>query len=212
MNEKIKDHQWFVDLCKQEYYKKVGEESRKTWLDKVNNKGDICFWQKYTKGRHGKGLDIGYKGYLDNVVPILPTAIGVTLDYPGYDGVTLPFDDNSQDFVYSSHVLEHIGDVAGAHSTIIDWFRVTKPGGFIIIVVPHRVLYEKKEFLPSLWNEDHRRFYTPATLLKEIEESLDDNKYRVRHLRDNDEGHDYNQPTNEHSKGQYEIELVIEKL
>ena len=60
-----------------------------------------------------KILDIGFKGggvYTSGVVPILEGAVGVDLDYPGYDGMTLPFGTGTQDTVYSSHCLEHIPD------------------------------------------------------------------------------------------------------
>lgn len=207
MLESIEDHQWFVDLCQQGYYKNVGEESRKTWLDKANNKGHICFWQKYTKGRHGNGLDIGYKGYLNDVVPILPTARGLTLD--DYDGIHLPVPNNSQDYIYSSHVLEHIDN---RKEVIKDWYRALKVGGFIICVVPHKHLYEKKESLPSRFNEDHKIFYTPSILIKEFEDALPTNSFRVRHLRDNDEGHHYDDPPEMHGRGLYEIEVVLEKI
>lgn len=180
----------------------VGEESRKTYIDKLSN----GFFLKYM---YSNGLDIGFSGYLPNVVPILHSAIGIDTNYPGYDGVTLPFDDNSQGYVYSSHCLEHISNYL---QTIKEWYRVVRVGGYIITVVPHRDLYEKKLELPSRWNQDHKRFYTPASLLKEFEDSLPINSFRVRHLQDNDKGHDYNLTVDIHSPGQYEIEFVIEKI
>ncbi len=194
---------YFISPCtSDEYAKNVGEESRKTWI----NKFETGFFKKYMSG---KGLDIGGTGYLENVHAILPSAIIVGLDYPGYNGRTLPFADNSQDYVYSSHMLEHVSDYK---NMIQEQFRVTKPNGHIVIVVPHKFLYEKKEELPSIWNQDHKRFYTPASLLKEIEDSLQPNTYRIRHLQDNDLHHDYQQSAEEHSKGQYECEVVIQKL
>lgn len=180
----------------------VGGESRKTYLDKLSS----GFFLKYM---YGKGIDVGFRGYEKDVVSILEGSTGIDLDYPGYDGVHLPFPDDSQQHVYSSHVLEHISNYK---EVIQEWFRVVKPEGYIITVVPHRDLYEKKLELPSIWNADHKRFYTPASLLKEFEDSLSINSFRVRHLQDNDVGHDYNTPQNEHSHGQYEIELVIQKI
>lgn len=180
----------------------VGVESRKTWTQKV----DCGFFKQFMSGN---GLDIGYSGYEKGVVSILDTAIGVDMKYPGYDGRTLPFPSASQDYVYSSHCLEHIADYQQA---IKEWYRVTKTGGHIVTVVPHRDLYEKKLTLPSVWNGDHKRFYTPASLLKEFEDSLPVNSFRVRHLKDNDAGHDYSTPLHKHSGGQYEIELVIQKI
>ena len=129
--------------------------------------------------------------------------------YSGYDGTALPFDTESQDYVFSSHTLEHIDN---HHEVIREWFRVIKVGGHLVIIVPHQYLYEKKMNLPSKWNRDHKRFYTPSSLLIDIEESLDINSYRVVHLRDNDDGFDYNIPPEKHSGGCYEIELVIKKI
>lgn len=182
--------------------RRVGEESQRTYQDKLDN----GFFDKYMKGN---GLDVGYAGYIPGVEPILPTAIGVDLNYPGYNGTTLPFANESQDYVYNSHCLEHIADYKTA---IQEWFRVTKTGGFVIIVVPHQFLYEKRVSLPSRWNGDHKRFYTPASLLKEIEESLVPNTYRVRLLEDGDKGFNYSADPKRHSDGQYEITLVVEKI
>lgn len=182
--------------------RRVGEEAIKTHKKRLYS----GFYKDFMSG---VGLDIGYAGYLTGIVPVLPDTIGVGLDYPNYDGLTLPFDDGSQDYVFSSHVLEHISDYK---QVIRDWFRVVKPGGHIVIIVPHQFLYEKKKNLPSKWNEDHKRFYTPGSLLKEIEETLDPNTYRVVHLRDNDDGHNYEIPPEVHSNWCYEIECVIKKI
>lgn len=182
--------------------RKVGTESQQTYEDKLNN----GFFTRYMSGT---GLDIGYAGYTPGVLPILPSAIGVDTGYPGYDGITLPFANESQDYVYSSHCLEHIEDEVNA---IRDWSRVLKIGGYMVIVVPHKYLYEKKENLPSRWNRDHKKFYTPASLLTEVETALEPNLYRVVLLEDGDKGFDYSIPAEKHSGGQYEITLVIKKI
>lgn len=155
-------------------------------------------------------LDVGFSGY-DNPEgkTAVPGAIGIDLDYPGYDGITLPFADGSVDTIMSSHCLEHIlFDLAA----IRDWYRVLKVGGYIVCMVPHQGLYEKKRFLPSRWNGDHKRMYTPASLLESFERALEINSYRVRHLADNDAGFNYGIAPDTHSDGAYEIELVIEKI
>lgn len=164
------------------------------------------FFDKYMQGN---GLDIGYRGSIQDAEPVAPNAIGIEMDYPGYDGRTLPFDDQSQDFVYNSHCLEHIVDYK---QPIREWFRVLKVGGYLIITVPHQFLYEKKADKPSRYNGGHHRFYTPAKLMKEIEESLEPNTYRLRYLQDCDEGFDYTIPPEQHSHGEYQIELVIQKI
>jgi SAM-dependent methyltransferase len=179
-----------------------GEASR-TFKEKLKN----GFFSTYMAGE--VIIDVGYRGVYPDPVPILPHAIGVDLDFPGYDGATLPFPDGSVDTVHSSHMLEHVVDY---RATIRDWHRIVRFGGFIVCVVPHQFLYEKKRALPSLWNDGHKRFYTPASLLREFEESLEPNTYRVRHLRDNDEGYTYDIGPEAHSGGGYEIELVVQKI
>jgi glycosyltransferase involved in cell wall biosynthesis len=179
-------------------------EARKTFATKLQN----GFIAKYLSG--SAILDIGYRGYeTEDVVPIVPQAIGVDLDYPGYDGHTLPFADGSQDAVFSSHCLEHVDDCRVA---LRDWFRVLKSGGYLVLAVPHKYLYERRSTPPSRWNLDHRRFFTPATLLMRIEEALAPNTYRVRHLIDNDVGYAYSVPLEDHPAGSLEIELVLEKI
>lgn len=155
-------------------------------------------------------LDVGFSGY-DNPEgkTALPGAIGIDVGYPGYDGLHLPFADGSVDSIISSHCLEHI---LADHAALRDWYRVLKVGGFIVCFVPHQGLYEKKRFLPSRWNEDHKRMYTPASLLQSVEIALSMNSYRIRHLADNDEGFNYALGPDVHSDGAYEIELVIEKI
>jgi SAM-dependent methyltransferase len=165
------------------------------------------FFDTYLSGE--AVLDIGFKGELANAEPVTERAIGIDLDYPGYDGKRLPFPDASQDAVFASHVLEHIADYS---SVIYDWYRVLKITGYLVIAVPHRDLYERKANPPSRFNADHKRFYTPASLLTEIEEALPVGGFRVRSLKDVDEGFDYGVPPNHHAFGSYEIELVLQKI
>jgi SAM-dependent methyltransferase len=181
----------------------VGTEAGKSIEAKLRN----GFVARYLSGTNI--LDIGYRGYLHDAVPIVPQAIGIDLEYPGYDGKTLPFGNDSQDAVYSSHCLEHIEDYKGA---LREWHRVLRIGGFMVVSVPHQFLYEKRLTLPSRWNQDHKRFYTPASLLAEVESALVPNSYRLRHLADNDLGFTYSFPPDAHSGGCYEIEMVLEKI
>lgn len=181
----------------------VGTEASKSIAVKIQN----GFVARYLSGANI--LDIGYRGYLHDAVPIVPQAIGIDLEYPGYDGKTLPFADNTQDAVYSSHCLEHIDDYIG---TLREWYRVLRIGGFMVVSVPHQFLYEKKFAPPSRWNTDHKRFYTPASLMAEVEQALAPNTYRLRHLVDNDMKFVYKLPPEVHSGGCYEIEMVLEKI
>ena len=181
----------------------VKGEAGRSFTEKLRN----GFFSTYMAGE--VTIDVGYRGAFEDAVPILPHAIGVDLDYPAYDGKKLPFPDESVDTVYSSHMLEHVADF---RATICDWHRVVRSGGFIVCVVPHQFLYEKRHCLPSSWNADHKRFYTPASLLYEFENSLRPNTYRIRHLRDSDEKYTYEIGPEIHSGGGYEIEIVVQKI
>ncbi len=181
----------------------VGQESGKTYQNKLTS----GFFTKYMSGL---GAEIGYAGYKPGTETILDGCDGYDVaTTPGYDGRTIPKADGHYDYVYSSHCLEHIEDYAQA---IREWMRVVKPGGYIVTVVPHRDLYEKKLTPPSRFNGDHKHFITPASLLKMFEDTLPVNSFRVRHLQDNDAGHLYADPPEMHGRGQYELELVIQKL
>lgn len=165
------------------------------------------FYDRYLSGE--AVLDIGYRGGSSDAEPVTAHAIGVELDYPGYDGVHLPFPDCSQDAVFASHCLEHIVDW---QSVLADWFRVLKIGGYLVIAVPHQFLYERKADLPSRFNGDHKRFYTPGSLLAEIEAALPVAAWRLRSLRDVDDGFSYDTPPEVHAIGCYEIELVVQRI
>jgi SAM-dependent methyltransferase len=181
----------------------VKGEAGKTYKFKVAS----GFIQRYLSG--SLVLDIGFRGHEEGSIPITPDAVGVDTDFPGYDGIKLPFANETVDAIFSSHVLEHIENYT---AVIQDWHRVLKIGGFMVCVVPHQFLYEKRNDLPSKWNAEHKRFYTPASLLRELEASLQPNSYRVRHLCDNDLWFDYHLGPEQHSYGCYELELVIEKI
>ncbi len=183
--------------------RKVGLESQKSYKAKIEN----GFFARFLSGP--AVLDIGFAGHEGDGQPIVPQATGIDKDFPGYDGITLPFATESQDAVYSSHCFEHIADYAGA---LREWHRVLKVGGHMIIVVPHKHLFEKRDDLPSAWNLDHKRFYTAGSLLAEVESSLPANSYRVRHLADNDCGYDYSIAPLDPAVGCFEIELVLEKI
>ena len=162
--------------------------------------GDQHF-QRYVKH---PGIDIGCAPY-----PPAFDFVGLSPGYPGYDGLKLPFEDEKFQTVHSSHCLEHLEEPT---QHIEEWFRVLAVGGHLIINVPHRDLYEKKEKPPSRFNKDHKLFWTPFDLLAHIEAALKSNTYRLIYCRDNDWGYDYSIPPREHPKGCYEVECVIRKI
>ena len=183
---------------------KIGFESSKAFEARCHSN----FWTQFVPGP--AVLDIGYRGGRHNALPIFDAAIGVELDYPGYDGLHLPFGDASQDAVHSSHVLEHVPDDA---ATLREWWRVLRVGGNLILFVPSAYLYERRLTVPpSRWSGEHLRCYTPATLLATVERTLAPNSYRVRHLADCDLHYDYALSPDQHPVGCLEIELVLQKL
>jgi SAM-dependent methyltransferase len=184
--------------------RKVGAETGKSWRQKIES----GFWQRYLGD--GPVCEIGFRGHEPGHLPLTENTIGVDLDYLGYNGLRLPFGDGHFSALYSSHCLEHITQ---SRTVIQDYHRVVRTGGHIILVVPHAYLYERTlRIPPSRWNGDHKRPYTPAILLMDIEDALLPNTYRVRHCCDNDAGYDYSRGPDEHAHGCYEIELVIQKI
>jgi SAM-dependent methyltransferase len=162
------------------------------------------FFEKYCVGR---GLDIGYGGDLldDNCVE---------WDLEHGDAQLLNgIQEETLDFVYSSHILEHVNDAGEA---LRNWYRVVRPGGYLILFVPDRDLYEKKLQLPSQWNPDHRRFFLldrddpPDTfgLLPMIDRVI--GNIQIVSARQCSEGHTIGDP-NLHSDGEYSLEVIVRK-
>jgi len=109
--------------------------------------------------------------------------------------------------------LEHMDDPAVA---IENWWRVLRPGGYLILYVPHRDLYEKKKELPSRWNIDHKHYFLidkdegPVTigLVPLIERTL--SNAVIVYAKECREG--FKDPGLEvHSMGEYSIEIVVKK-
>lgn len=64
--------------------------------------------------------------------------------------------DESFDFVHSSHCLEHL---INPQEGLKNWFRILRPGGYLIVTVPDEDLYEQGIF-PSTFNKDHKWTFT----------------------------------------------------
>jgi SAM-dependent methyltransferase len=160
------------------------------------------FWERNV--REGIFIDLGYG---IGSAPIFADAIGLETDTPGYNGKDIPFADNAVGTIHTSHVLEHIEDY---QSFIKECFRALRPGGTLILIVPLMQAYENRDALPSQWNPDHKRFYTAATLLIEIETTIPRKDYKVIHLAEWFNVSDIGRASG-HATRPYEIELVIEK-
>ena len=67
-------------------------------------------------------------------------------------------DDNTFDFVHSSHCLEHLYD---PYEAFRNWIRICKSGGHIVTTIPDEDLYEQGVW-PSTYNGDHKTTWTIA--------------------------------------------------
>jgi SAM-dependent methyltransferase len=186
-------------------YRMLGRKTTQAETSKAHGRRDSeGFFKLYCQGI---GLDIGYGGDLlaHNCRP---------WDIEHGDALHLrPLEDESFDFVYSSHTLEHMPEPSMA---LKNWWRVLKPGGYLILYIPHRDLYEKKRELPSRWNPDHKFYFLideddpPVTLgiVPLIRRSLSEAK--IIYARACREGFSFTDP-DVHSDGEYSIEVVTQK-
>lgn len=105
------------------------------------------FFDKYFQG---EGIDIGYGGDL-----VVPNCRGWDVeDGDAHDLQSVA--DGTYDFAYSSHVLEHLEEPARA---LRNWWRVVKPGGYLILYIPERDIFERKRTLPSDISLDHKHYF-----------------------------------------------------
>ena len=107
----------------------------------------------------GTGIDIGAgEDNLGNYTYIFPKLIDVfPWDVSNGDAQYLQsVSDNFFDFVHSSHCLEHLHD---PYIGLQNWWRVLKPGGYMIVIIPDEDLYEQGVF-PSKFNGDHKWTFT----------------------------------------------------
>lgn len=107
----------------------------------------------------GVGLDVGGGGdSLALFTELFPRIEKVLIyDMPQGDAQLLDnVEDDSFDFLYSSHCLEHVRDPVEA---LGNWIRVVKPGGFLVVSVPDEDLYEQGQW-PSRFNSDHKSTWT----------------------------------------------------
>lgn len=73
--------------------------------------------------------------------------------------LTEAVNDASVDAVFSSHLLEHIADYRAA---LRDWWRCLKPGGFLVLYLPHKDLYPRIG-QPGA-NPDHKHDFEPLDI------------------------------------------------
>jgi len=157
---------------------------------------------------NGEGVDIGYGGDLLSL-----NCLGWDIE----DGDAQYLDSIPSEefnFLYSSHLLEHLDDVNVA---IKNWWRVIKKNGYMILYLPERDLYEKKMILPSRFSLDHKHFFKlendekPNTIgiMNLLERNL--KNYEIIYSKICKEGFTITDPYR-HSNGEYSIEIIVKKL
>lgn len=105
------------------------------------------WFDKYCRGN---GIDIGA-----GQDPVTPTCKAWDL-MDGDAEVMTGVPDATYDWVYSSHCLEHVVDPTVA---LASWWRILKPGGYLIVLVPDEDLYEQGLWPPH-FNTDHKTTWT----------------------------------------------------
>ena len=109
----------------------------------------------------GLGIDIGCgDDSLSKYKQQFPLIAGVKeWDLPDGDAQYMQtVQDNTFDFVHSSHCLEHLHD---PYEAFRNWIRICKPGGHIVTTIPDEDLYEQGQW-PSTYNGDHKTTWTIA--------------------------------------------------
>ena len=122
-----------------------------------------CLIVPYTRGF---GLDLGcgpWKAF-PHFVGIDSGADNGGRPYPntlqGECASLKKFADNALDFVFSSHLLEHFADTVGV---LREWWRVIKPGGHLVLYLPHKLLYPNIGEKGS--NPDHKRDFDEEDII-----------------------------------------------
>jgi SAM-dependent methyltransferase len=174
------------------------------------------FFEKYCQG---EGIDIG--GWDD---PLLPNIVNYDkVNNETYDATYVKeINDNTYDFVYSSHCLE---DIEYPATALMNWYRILKPGGYLILYLPHRDLYERKRSLPSIGNRFHKYYFLidrnefPCTLgiIPLINSCLFN--YDIIYVKKCDENYNYEFVKADWSQdgyvgyatGEFSIEIVLQK-
>ena len=111
---------------------------------------------------------------VDNLADVALFGIQMRPDVPIADAADLPFKDETLDYVFSSHMLEHVVDPV---AVLREMWRCLKDGGYLVLYLPHADLYPRMG-QPGA-NPDHKHDFVPkdigdlmSTLIHEVEGSF----------------------------------------
>jgi len=115
--------------------------------DSQGNESKKIVWE-VTPYLRGRGVDLGAGDF-----KVLPHVISVDNCHHNAFGYNIRpdifvqtasdlsvFASQSLDFVYSSHLLEHM---VNPEECLREWYRLVKPGGYLILYLPHEDYYPK---------------------------------------------------------------------
>lgn len=162
--------------------------------DEHGNEAAKVRWDivEYTRG---KGLDLGCgpsKAFphfvgVDNLKDVELFGAEMEPDVVVETCERLPdFEDASQDFVFSSHLLEHIEDYASA---LKEWWRVIRPGGYLVLYLPHRDLYPRIGTPGS--NPDHKHDFSQRDIERAMDGMEGSWSLLVNEMRDQDQEYSF---------------------
>ena len=146
-----------------------------TWrrTDPQRNESAKCKWDIVPFTR-GLGLDIGCASYkpfqhfigVDDCTDTILFGNAITPDVKCDARDLRMFANESMDFVYSSHTLEHMVDYKAA---LKEWWRVVRVGGHMVLYLPH------KDFYPNIGetvaNPDHKHDFLPQDIVDAMKEA-----------------------------------------
>ena len=111
----------------------------------------LKYFPEIKKYLTGYGIDIGCGD-----CPVTENCIKFDKDIGDANNINEYYEDNTFDFVFSSHCLEHMNN---PYISVKSWWSKVKIGGYLIVAVPDEDLYEQGVF-PSRFNTDHKHTFT----------------------------------------------------
>lgn len=136
----------------------MSDETTKAVLRRLH---DAAYATTYFVGR---GIDIGAGrdglGVWQQKFPLIESCYAWDLK-DGDAQAMVGVQDGDFDFVHSAHCLEHM---RSAREALLNWWRILRPGGHLVVIVPDADLYEQNVW-PSTFNPDHKARFTMRRLM-----------------------------------------------